>query len=116
MILIIKNDDHAKYIFGFCNKFTIGSMVVISKPKLEGYYNKTMIISTDCIYPFQRDITILKDIPLQAISNDERYYFYRFTTSKHYIENITVNLKDQFHVPAYCEENIVVSRLNPLKP
>jgi len=63
-------------------------MVVISKPKLEGYYNKTMIISTDCIYPFQRDITILKDIPLQAIADDERYYCYRFTTSKHYIENI----------------------------
>ena len=83
MILIIKNDDYAKYIFDFCNKFSIGSMVVISKPKLEGYYNKTMIISTNYIY-----IAILKDIPLQVIANNERYYCYHFTTSKHYIENI----------------------------
>ena len=49
--IMIKNDSNGKNIFAHHTQFSVGSKVVISRPKHEGHYKGLALIETDCICP-----------------------------------------------------------------
>ena len=69
----MKNNNEAKHVFAHHMKYTIGSTVVLSKPKLENSYEKEMVLSAECVFPANKNIDLVEEILSNTITEDGKY-------------------------------------------
>ena len=84
--IIINKDELSKCVFAHHGKFSIGSKVVMSKPKCVGNYKGVSLIETCCIYPIEGGLPHVKLIPSGSAIPENEYCCYFFSTDKFEIE------------------------------
>lgn len=86
--IIIQNNACPHLVFAHYEKISIGSKVVLHRPKFQGHYGSLALISTDCIYPIAGDLPKLKNFPPGSTVSDDNYCSYRITTSRFKVDSI----------------------------
>ena len=85
-IVIVKNNNQAKHMFARHINSTISSTVALSKPKLESYYEKEIVLSVECIFLVNKNIDLVKELSSNAITEDRKFSCFQFWTSKFCIQ------------------------------
>ena len=86
-IVIIKQDEKAKYAFSSYKSLQMGEFAAIAKPCYAGKFKNTDMIEAECIFPITVESSFKKELQLASTVTDEKYYCYKFETKKFYIED-----------------------------